>query len=62
MRLAVPIRAVLAFGAFCVAALRPLVFAAPFQRLTQAVGVFGFGGGPLVETPTPEMVVGGVVV
>jgi hypothetical protein len=55
-------RAVLAFGACCLAAARALVFAAAFQRPAQAVGVFGFGGGPLVVTPTPEIVVGGLVV
>ena len=55
-------RAAFAFGACCFAALRPLVFAAAFQRPAQAVGVFGFGGGPFVVTPTPEIVVGGEVV
>ena len=32
-----------AFGARCLAAARPLVFAAAFQRRTHAVGVLGFG-------------------
>ena len=33
------------------------MFIAAFQRRTQALGVLGLGGGPLVVTPTAAMVV-----
>jgi hypothetical protein len=50
-----------AFGARCFTAARPSRFAPPFQRRMQAAGVLGFGGGPLVATPTPAIVVDGVL-